>query len=196
MNLTKPEVLEELAGVCGFTGDSAFYNFEKKLRRVQSKRWKDFAFLLQTARFFGCKILFSHKSDKPSTDRRLGKSAVLDPVNEYTDDCVGVFLLYGEIELTLCRLPTWRLLENVLRHELTHLLQQAGGETLLSLHIEGGESLAKWAEAVAPRAVKFDNDPCEAEAYWLMSKPKRWQRWAETFKDSECWSGWTVERQW
>ena len=50
---TDAGVFSALRGVCVFTGEQAVDNFEKKVRRVQARRWETFAHLLETARFFG-----------------------------------------------------------------------------------------------------------------------------------------------
>ena len=160
-----------LRGVCVFTGEQAVENFEKKVRRVQPRRWETFSHLLDTARFFGCSVVLSDSKDPVVKGR--ARSAVLKPDNGYDNLVVGVFHPWGEVEVTLCRLSNWKEVEGVLRHELTHLLQHAAGKKLLSSQVTGGKSLERWVNLNGPKWKKFDYDPAEAEAYWLQTKPKR-----------------------
>ena len=60
--------------------------------------------------------------------------------------------------------------------------------------MKGGKSLESWANLNGPHWAKYDHDPAEAEAYWLQTKPKRWKRWADEYKNSERWCGWHFER--
>ena len=192
MKGTEPGFVETFKGVCGFTGNHALNNFRRKVRRVQAKRWGTFAHLLETARFFGTTVVFSHKDD-PVVEGRAW-SSVLKPEHGHDSRTVGLFHAWGQVEVTLCRLNTWKEVEDVLRHELTHLLQHAAGKQLLSSQVTGGKNLERWANLNGPNWSKYDYDPAEAEAYWLQTKPLRWATWADEFKESRKWVGWHFER--
>ena len=191
MKLDDAVLANALRGVCVFTGEGASDDFERKVRRVQKRRWGTFAHLLDTARFFGALVVFSHKGD-PVVDGRAW-SSVLKPEHGHDERIVGLFHAWGAVEVTLCRLSRWKEVEDVLRHELTHLLQHAAGKQLLSSQVRGGRSLERWANLNGPHWSKFNHDPAEAEAYWLQTKPKRWRRWADEFKHSRKWAGWNYQ---
>lgn len=192
MKLTDDGFTSALRGVCVFTGEKAADDFEKKVSRVQAKRWGTFVHLLETARFFGTLVVLSH-GDDPEVEGRAW-SSVQKPEHGHDSRTVGLFHAWGQVEVTLCRLSTWKEVEDVLRHELTHLLQHAAGKQLLSSQVKGGKNLERWANLNGPHWAKYDHDPAEAEAYWLQTKPKRWKRWADEFRNSGKWVGWHYER--
>ena len=192
MKPTDAGFFSALRGVCVFTGERAVDNFEKKVRRIQAKRWGTFVHLLDTARFFGTLVVLSHKDDPVEEGRAW--SSVFKAEHGHDNRTVGLFHAWGQVEVTLCRLSSWNEVEGVLRHELTHLLQHAAGKQLLSSQVTGGKNLERWANLNGPQWSKYDHDPAEAEAYWLQTKPKRWRRWADEFKNSGRWSGWHFER--
>jgi len=191
VKLTADTDTSALRGVCVFTGEQAAVNFESKVRRVQPRRWETFAHLLETARFFGAHIVLSHKDD-PVVEGRAW-SSVLKPEHGHDNRTVGLFHAWGQVEVTLCRLSTWKEVEDVLRHELTHLLQHAAGKQLLSSQVKGGTNLERWANLNGPQWSKYDYDPAEAEAYWLQTKPRRWATWADEFRHSRKWVGWNYD---
>ena len=192
MKLTDDCFASALRGVCVFTGEKAVDDFEKKVRRVQAKRWGTFVHLLDTARFFGTLVVLSHQDD-PVVEGRAW-SSVHKPEHGHDQRTVGLFHAWGQVEVTLSRLGSWKEVEDVLRHELTHLLQHAAGKQLLSSQVKGGANLERWANLNAPQWSKYDHDPKEAEAYWLQTKPKRWKHWADEFRNSGKWIGWNYER--
>ena len=191
MTGSEPGFVDTFQGVCVFTGGHAVDDFRNKVRRVQQRRWEIFSQLLVTAKFFGTVVVLSHKDD-PVVEGRAW-SAILKAEHGFDKRTVGVFHAWGAAEVTLCRLSSWKEVEDVLRHELTHLLQHAAGKKLLSSQVNGGSRLEHWANLNGPCWKKFDYDPAEAEAYWLQTKPRRWRRWADEFKSSQSWHGWHFE---
>ena len=99
-----------LRGVCVKAAD----DFEKKVRRVKHRRWETFAHLLETARFFGTLVVLSHQDD-PVVEGRAW-SSVHKPEHGHDSRTVGLFNAWGQVEVTLCRLSTWKEVEDVLRH--------------------------------------------------------------------------------
>ena len=181
MLVTEQEFVNAARGVACFTGKTAEQRFEELLKPVSKGQWNEFEFLLETARHFGALVLFAHKDDK-ETNRAT--SAVLNPEKGYPTNVHGVYRwLDGWIEVVLCRLQRWEQVEEVLRHELVHLLQHATStpenrETnLVTDHLRYGRELA----------AEFRSNPregciLEAEAYGVDKETKFLRAWVVELK--------------
>lgn len=195
MELTKQRFRNAVKGVACWSGKEAFERFEELRGPVSEGEWKEFEFLLETARHFGALVLFGHSADPKKDDLHFH---VVDPVGGYASDVTGLYRpLDNWVEVVLCRLNRWSDVENVFRHELVHLLQHATAtpetvfSNLVTDHLDYGAELA--AEF---RANPFEGDAQEAEAYGVYKETKFLRAWVvELKRHPERTEKWTCPRR-
>ena len=189
MELSDKRISKAFGDFAYFTGDQALEHIGWLLDGVSVAKWKEFEFLLKTAKHFGGIVVFAYEGDKHQF-----ASEVLRYTDIYDGAVTGVYRpMDNVIEVVVGRLSTWTWVENVFRHELVHLLQSATGtfetedKNLLSDHTRRG---VKMAEEL--RANPFGDSAQEAEAYAVMRNAKQLRDWVRELKRKpELTANWT-----
>ncbi len=176
-----------LLPISQFSGEHAWDNFYNKLRRISPKRYERTAEIAKVIEFFGGIIEWCHQDDV--VEGVPHNHLVLDGSEprqngESKDDLLGMFLPHCLIiEIPIHRHGGWGSVENTLRHEAVHLLQEVtdmrkpwerDSHNLMSSHADWG----KWlADHCREWGAKEDCPPdFEIEAYSL-------ETWIKTFED-------------
>ncbi len=124
-----------------FSGSEAYDRLDTILRRISVKRFEQIEPILKAIRYFGGVIEFVHRDDIPEW-------ALETEVRCYRDEGDGPMGIYipmsSWIEIPTDRHKGWGSIEETLRHELIHLLQDVVTKdrtdpvhTLLSDHVLG-----------------------------------------------------------
>jgi len=195
--LEEGEVSIALDGILVLSGDGAFDHLYKLIDRIGRKRWSEFEFLLSVVRFFGARVAMIHIDDLDPESADEWGTTEHHFVDSDSDVITGMFRPADcFIELPLHRFTSWLKLEEVLRHEVIHLLQHYTDPDnscpcyreqthLLSDSVAYGSGFAAHCREVAD-----DEIPAfEIEAYTAMSWTKIFRDWSNEVMKSESWSG-------
>ena len=187
-------VMTALNGVAQLSGDAAFDRMYKLIDRIGKKRWEEFEFLLGVVRFFGGRIALIHVDDLCSCE--MDRWGVME-ANEDGDITTGLFRpLDTFIELPLHHFTSWVRLEQVLRHEIIHMLQHYTDPNndcpccrdhthLLNDSVPYGSDLASYCRKNSTE----DFPDFEVEAYITMTWAKIVRGWAEEVISKGLWIG-------
>ena len=180
------------------SGDQAFDALHKLFSRIGRKRWESFEHLLTTIRFFGCRLALVHRDDLCESE--MTRWGVTDPeiCAASSVEVSGFFRPVDLwIELALHHITSFKDLEEVLRHEVIHLLQHMTNPSeecpccriddhLLSDVVSYGNYFACLFRKHADDEVPSH----EAEAYTFMTWSKSVKNWSDEVMSKEhLWSG-------
>lgn len=195
--MSDPSVMDGFDQLIELSGDRSFDQLHKLFSRIGRKRWESFEHLLTTIRFFGGRLALIHRDDLcDCCDHHWG---VTDPeVCPVEQEVSGFFRPMDLwIELALHHITSFKQLEEVLRHEVIHLLQHMtnpsddcpccrSDDHLLADVVAYGDYFAclfrKHADDEVPSY--------EVEAYTFMSWSKSVKSWSdEVMRKPELWMG-------
>ncbi len=195
--LSDQAVMDGFDQLIELSGDQAFDQLHKLFSRIGRKRWESFEHLLTTIRFFGCRLALVHSDDL--CDCEKSNWGVTDPeVCPEEQEVSGFFRPMDLwIELALHQITSFKQLEEVLRHEVIHLLQHMTNPSdecpccrtddhLLSDVVAYGDYFAKiFREHVDEEFPSYEN-----EAYTFMTWSKSVKNWSEEVMSKEhLWTG-------
>lgn len=184
-----------------FSGDACVERVDQLLRRITPARFEKTARLIEATRYFGGRVRFVHREDLDEED--------LEYVWCYTPDCspttLGTYChVDAWITVPVDRHKGWGSIENTLRHELIHLLQDVTDTRprtddrelpLLSTKMKWGDWLAQICleEHDRQEAIAESNEDvtplCELEAHSVDTWVKTIDDWVEEVKTRELYAG-------
>jgi hypothetical protein len=178
-----------------FSGRSAYHRTSKLLSRVTPKRFEEFLTLVNHVKFFGGMIEFVHKEDFTEEEVEV------EFVYAKKDKESTVLGSYREgdhwITLPVDTHNGWGTVEETLRHELIHLLQDVVtpfGEGpgrplgLITDHVSWGSGIALAVrDFYNSQEDPSDNPVHEIEAHWLDTWVKCVEDWAGEIEKSSTW---------
>ena len=192
-------VEENLWDLVHISGDQCVEKLDKMLRRITPKRFYESVRILRTIRYFGGRIQIVHKEDLTEND--------LDYCWCYSENgskTLGTYChLDAWVTIPLDRHTGWGTVEDTLRHECFHLLQDVCDTRprteerdlpLLSDKLKWGGWLAELVLEEHDRQEAFadnidDVTPlCEIEAHTVDHWPKTFADWVREVKDTELWA--------
>ncbi|MDB4336946.1 hypothetical protein OAA10_00375 [bacterium] len=196
LGMREETVMVALRGITVMSGDAAFDQIYKLMSRIGKKRWEEFEFLLGVVRFFGGRIALIHIDDMTEDEKELWGTT--DAFCKRDGEVINGMYRPGDtfIELPLHRFKSWLRLEEVLRHELVHLLQHYTDPDnscpcsrdhthLLTDSVKHASSFAMFCRAEAT-----DDIPAyEIEAYSIETWRNIFRDWANEIIRNESWSG-------
>ena len=195
--LSDQRVMDAFDQLIELSGDRAFDQLHKLFSRIGKKRFDSFEHLLKTIRFFGGRLALVHRDDLCECE--ITRWGVTDPEVCPEDEKVSGFFRPVDlwIELALHQITSFKQLEEVLRHEVIHLLQHMTNPSdecpccrtddhLLSDVVAYGDYFARiFREHADDEFPSYEN-----EAYAFMSWSKSVKSWSqEVMTKPELWSG-------
>ena len=198
--LFDPSVEEAFTGIAEVSGEAAFDTLYKIFSRIGQKRFDNFKDLLDTIRFFGCRISFVHKDDLSESDFDT-YGVTNSEVSTVKEKVQGYFRpIDFWIEIALHNLSNFSTFEEVLRHEVIHLLQEmtrnkSNQENMLPKEdthllldvVKYGTSLAN---LFREHADEYNVEVFEVEAYSMQTWRSSVRDWSsEIMKNEALWTG-------
>jgi hypothetical protein len=205
LGLDDPYVDENLWDLVRISGDECIEKLDKMLRRITPKRFEESVQILRTIRYFGGRTQILHREDLGEEDLEYCWC-----YSERGSDTLGTYRhIDAWVTIPLDRHKGWGTVEDTLRHECFHLLQDVCDTRprsddrnlpLLSDKLKWGGWLAKCVhEAYDRQKASTDGTDgtdgtgdvtplCEIEAHTVDHWPKTFADWAREIKDEELWA--------
>ena len=208
LGLDDPYVDENLWDLVRISGDECIEKLDKMLRRITPKRFEESVQILRTIRYFGGRTQILHRGDINDEDLKYCWC--------YTEGSSKTMGTYCHVDawvtIPLDRHNGWGTVEDTLRHECFHLLQDVCDTEprsddrdlpLLSDKLKWGSWLAKCVheEYDRQRALADGTDGtdgtdgandvtplCEIEAHTVDHWPKTFADWVSEVKKEELWA--------
>jgi hypothetical protein len=197
--LDDPHVDDNLWDLVQVSGDQCIEKLDKMLRRITPKRFYESVRILRAIRYFGGRIQILHQGDLDKEDLEYCWC-----YSEKGSDTLGTYRhIDAWVTIPLDRHNGWATVEETLRHECFHLLQDVCDTRprvddrdlpLLSDKLKWGGWLAECVLEEHDRQEAFadsadDVTPlCEIEAHAVDTWPKTFADWVREVKKEELWA--------